>query len=331
MKPTGLMVMYPNAAGEVYGETLGAEIERRVDLIAPVLSADALAANLGLLAEVEVIFSGWGAPLMDETFLAHASKLQAVFYAAGTVRAWATDALWRRGIIVTTASAVNAVPVAEYTIATIFFSLKNGWRHALGVRRFGRHVPQLSCAGAFHSKLGLISFGTVARLVYDHLRTSDLEILVYDPHLSPLQAAGFGVRLVALGEIFASCEVVSLHTPLLPETQGLIGREHFNAMKPGATFINTARGEVVREAEFIEVFKKRSDLTAVLDVTSPEPPVDGSPLYALPNVVLTPHIAGSLGGECRRLGQAMIDEFDRWSAGQPLRWQVTGEKAALMA
>jgi phosphoglycerate dehydrogenase-like enzyme len=234
-------------------------------------------------------------------------------------------------VIVSTASAANAVPVAEYTIATIFFSLKNGWRHALGAQRFCRHVSRVPFAGAFRSKLGLISFGTVARLVYDRLRTSDLEILVYDPHISPLQAAGLGVRLVSLDELFSFCDVVSLHTPLLPETRGMIGRGHFKAMKSGATFINTARGEVVREAELIEVFKERSDLTAVLDVTSPEPPVDDSPLYGLPNVVLTPHIAGSLGGECRRLGQAMIDEFDRWSAGKPLRWQVTEEKAALMA
>ena len=79
--------MYPNAAEEVYGETLSMEIARRINLVAPVLSAEALAANLELLAEVEVIFSTWGAPLMDEAFLSHAPKLQVVFYAAGTVRA----------------------------------------------------------------------------------------------------------------------------------------------------------------------------------------------------------------------------------------------------
>jgi phosphoglycerate dehydrogenase-like enzyme len=102
-------------------------------------------------------------------------------------------------------------------------------------------------------------------------------------------------------------------------------------MKYGATFINTARGELVREVELIKVFTARDDLTAVLDVTSPEPPEDGSPLYTLPNVVLTPHIAGSLGRECRRLGRVMIDEFDRWSAGRPLRWQLTREKTRTMA
>jgi phosphoglycerate dehydrogenase-like enzyme len=124
---------------------------------------------------------------------------------------------------------------------------------------------------------------------------------------------------------------VSLHTPLLPETRGLIGREHFAAMKPGATFINTSRGEIVREADLIETFSRRTDLTAVLDVTSPEPPVEGSPLYTLPNVVLTPHIAGSTGRECRRMGETMIAEFDRWTAGSPLQCQVTQAQAALMA
>jgi phosphoglycerate dehydrogenase-like enzyme len=323
--------MYPNAAEEVYGGSLITEIAARVNLLAPVLSAEALIARPDLLKRVEVIFSGWGAPVMDQAFLEKAPRLRAIFYAAGTVRGWATDHVWERGIVVTTASAANAIPVADYTVAALFFSLKNGWHYALGAKRFATQLPRAPCTGAFRSKVGLISFGMVARLVVERLKSSDLEILIYDPHVSPGQAAAAGVTLVSLAEIFSACDVVSLHAPLLPETRGMIGREHFISMKPGATFINTARGEIVRENELIEVLANRGDLTAVLDVTAPEPPAENSPLYTLPNVVLTPHIAGSLGGECRRLGQVMVDEFDRWSRGEPLRWQLTREKAALMA
>lgn len=103
------------------------------------------------------------------------------------------------------------------------------------------------------------------------------------------------------------------------------------AMKLGATFINTARGAVVRENELIEVMMARPDLTAVLDVTWPEPPVEGSPLYTLPNVILTPHIAGSKDRECRRMGRLMIDEFDRWSRGEGLKWGISREKSARLA
>ncbi len=87
----------------------------------------------------------------------------------------------------------------------------------------------------------------------------------------------------------------------------------------------------MREPEMINVLQQRADLYAILDVTYPEPPVPGSPLYSLPNVVLTPHIAGSMYSECRRMGQYMVDECRRYLAGEPLQWAITREKARVMA
>ena len=111
----------------------------------------------------------------------------------------------------------------------------------------------------------------------------------------------------------------------------MIRGSHFELMKPGAAFINTARGAIVNEPEMTAVLERRPEITALLDVTWPEPPVAGSPLYTLPNVVLTPHIAGSQERECRRMGQLMIDEFDRWSKGEPMRWAISRERAAILA
>jgi phosphoglycerate dehydrogenase-like enzyme len=155
--------------------------------------------------------------------------------------------------------------------------------------------------------------------------------LVYSTSLSDDAAKKMNVEKRTLDEIFAGSDVVSLHTPDLPSTKGMITGRHLEMMKPGATFINTARGAVVNEKEMIEVLRKRTDLTAVLDVCDPEPPGLDSPLTQLPNVVLTPHIAGSAGPECQRLGYYMLQEFQRYLAGEPLKFQITKEAAARMA
>jgi phosphoglycerate dehydrogenase-like enzyme len=167
--------------------------------------------------------------------------------------------------------------------------------------------------------------------VRERLRPFDLRVIAYDPFLSAAEAQSLGVEKVALDELFQRSDVVSLHTPWLKETEGMIRGEHFRAMRPGTTFINTARGAIVDEPGLIAALGERPDLTAVLDVTWPEPPVAGSPLYSLPNVILTPHIAGSQGNECRRMGRCMLEEYERWSRGEPVRWQISREKAKLLA
>jgi phosphoglycerate dehydrogenase-like enzyme len=111
----------------------------------------------------------------------------------------------------------------------------------------------------------------------------------------------------------------------------MIQGRHFELMKPRATFINTARGALIRETEMCEVLKRRSDLTALLDVVWPEPPAPDSPLFSLPNIILTPHIAGSRDRECRRMGRLMIEEFDRWNRGEKLQWAISEEKALTLA
>jgi phosphoglycerate dehydrogenase-like enzyme len=331
--PKGIFILAPHAFNQIYGEKIHAEIARRVELVAGVQTAESVAANPALLADVEVIFSGWGAPVMDEKFLAAAPKLRTVFYGAGSIKAMTPDAFWARGITVTSAYAMNAVPVSEFTLATILLSLKRVWRFALETKRLGAFPPSdgVKLPGAYGSKVGLISYGMIARLVRERLMPFDLEVLVYDPFLKPEKAAEAKVKLVSLETIFAECDVVSLHTPWLKETENMIRAEHFEKMKTGATFINTARGAIVNEAGLIEVFTRRTDLTAFLDVTWPEPPVAGSPLYTLPNVVLTPHIAGSLENECRRMGQLMVDEYDRWSRGEAMKWAISKEQAAILA
>jgi phosphoglycerate dehydrogenase-like enzyme len=324
----GLYILDREAFERIYGTEEQRDIDGLVDILAPPQAGESIQNDLTPLADVEVIFSGWGAPLMDETFLAAAPKLRAVFYAAGSVRSFVTEPFWKRGIILTTAATANAVPVSEYTLAAILFGLKLGWRHTMQMKREARYPVRTKVPGCYDSIVGLVSLGLIGRLTRERLRPFDLRVAAYDPFVKPEYARELDVELLPLDELFRRSDAVSLHTPLLKETEGMITGAHIASMKEGATFINTARGAIVRENEMIEVLKQRPDLQAVLDVTYPEPPAAGSPLYTLPNVILTPHIAGSMDAECRRMGRYMVEELRRYVAGKPLRWQVTREAAA---
>jgi len=332
-RPKGLYVLDKEAFELIYGPEEQRDIAELVDVFAPPQTKISVAANTRLLAEADVILSGWGAPVMDGRFLEAAPRLRAVFYGSGSIRYFTTDALWRRNVLVTSSYAANAVPVAEYTLGVILLSLKHFWRLAAQARRGGewRDPARQQVPGAFRRTVGLVSLGMIGQLVRERLQPFDLRVIAYDPLLTAEMSAALKVDPVPLQQLFREADVVSLHTPWLRETEGLIRGAHLAAMKTGATFINTARGAIVREREMIDALRQRPDLTAVLDVTDPEPPAAGSPLRTLPNVVLTPHIAGSLGLECRRMGRYVVEELRRYLAGEPLRWQLTEEKARIMA
>lgn len=112
---------------------------------------------------------------------------------------------------------------------------------------------------------------------------------------------------------------------------GIINKTHFSKMKPCSSFINTGRGAQVVEADMIDALKRDSSISAVLDVTFPEPPEKDSPLYTLDNVFLTPHIAGSLGNEVHRMGEYMLDEFRAYDSGKPVKYSVSLEMLKTMA
>ncbi|ATC65426.1 glycerate dehydrogenase [Nibricoccus aquaticus] len=331
-KPRGLFVLDDWAYEQIYGQELDAAVRQRLEIVAPPLNGAALLKNLHLLQDVEVIMGGWGMRVMDETFLEAAPKLRAVFLGAGSVKAVVSEPFWRRGIEIVSAYSMNAIPVAEFTVAAIIFSLKHVWKYALGMQREKRYLPKTgTMPGAYRTTVGLISLGAIGRRTADMLKSYDLHVIAYDPQCSAAQAAELGVELVSLDDVFKRSHVVSLHAPWLPETERMITGAHFAAMRTGATFINTARGIIVREQEMIEVLRVRPDLTALLDVTKPEPPPPDSPLFTLPNVVLTPHIAGAMDEECRRLGHFLVEELDCFLAGNNSKWRLRREQMAWMA
>lgn len=331
-KKKAALILDEGSAVKIYGPQELATIRDITDLKDGVITPSRIASDPAVLADVQIMFSGWGAPVLDSKFLAHAPKLEAVFYGAGSIRYLVTPAFWEKEIPITSSWSANAIPVAEFTEALILLSLKKFWSASRQCQSPSTFKHPEVC-GAYGAKIGLISLGMIGRLMVERLRAHDLEVLAYDPFVDQAKADALGlrVRLVSLEELFATCEVVSLHAPNLPETRGMITAKLIASMKLGATFINTARGAIVDEAGMVETLQNRPDLCAVLDVTCPEPPVEGSPLYTMPNIVLTPHIAGSMGDECYRMGQYAIDECRRFLAGQELQWRVSRQMAEVMA
>lgn len=329
----GIYFCHQDAWERVYQGRNAQKLQELLDCPAMVLTRENWREHADWLQDVEVIVSSWGGPIVDEKFLELAPNLKLYLYGAGSIKGLMSDAAWERGVRITSAYAANAVPVAEFTLSQILFCLKNGWQlsrrsHDGESELWGVDKPVI---GAFGAKVGIISLGMIGKKVCEFLKPFDVDVLVSSSYGSPDLERELGVRVTSVEEIFKTCDCVSLHSPLLPSTQGMITAAHFRSMKHGASFINTARGAVVREDEMIEVLCERPDLTAVLDVTDPEPPHSESPLLSLPNVVLTPHLAGAFGNECQRLGDYMLDELGRYLQGAPLRWEIRADKAAVLA
>ena len=318
----GLYVMNDDVFDDVYGPEERHAIERYVTVGYDQMNGAALRARPEYLADIDVLITSWGCPELDSRLLAHAPRLRAVFYAAGSVRKVVTPEVWERDITVVSASQGIAARVAEFAVSVIFLSLKHFWRYEQRIRAEGSWVKRWPVPGTVASTVGLVSLGSVGRLVAERLATSDLTIVAHDPYASAEVAAQTSCALVPLKELFMMSDVVSLHPALLPETAGMVGTALLASMKEGATLINTSRGGVIEHEALVTVLANRPDLTAVLDVTDPEPPPPGSALYTLPNVVMTPHIAGNQFTERRALGRGIADEVERLANGQALRWAV---------
>ena len=278
------------------------------------------------LARAEVLVTGWGCPRLDTRVLDAAPRLRAVLHAAGSVKGFATPELWERGITVSSAADANAVPVAEYTLAMILLAGKDlfAFRDLFRARRtfpYGEIVPGIGNHGR---RVGVIGASRIGRRLIGLLRPHDFRVTLSDPYLDEPAAAALGVRLLPLDDLLRASDIVTVHAPETPETRRLLGRRELSLMPDGAVLINTARGSLVDHDALIAELRA-GRLSAVLDVTDPEPLPPDSPLFDLPNAFVTPHLAGSQGNEVARLGRTVAEEAGRLVAGAPLAHGVDQE------
>lgn len=292
--------------------------------------------NPQFFKDTEYIFSTWGMPAFtEEEIKATLPSLRAVFYAAGSVQAFARPFI-NCGIKVFSAWAANGVPVAEYTVAQIILANKGYYTlsrimSAEGAQAARKTMAQRLDCGNYGATVGIIGAGMIGKMVIEKLRAYNLKVVVFDPFLSDEKADELGVTKCSLEQLFTCSSVISNHLANNENTKKMLNYSHFSLMKRNATFINTGRGAQVVEEDLIKVLTQRPDITAILDVTYPEPPVEGSAFYTLDNCILTPHIAGSIGDEVHRMSEYMLEEYVNLTSGKKCQYEVTIKMLETMA
>lgn len=321
-RPRTVLVMRPGLLDDVFPPLVRARIEDAAELRHPAVISefDSPEASVAL-ADAEVLLTGWGCPTVDAALLQRAPRLRAVIHAAGTVKTFLSPDAFDRGIVVSSAAAANAVPVAEYTLAAIIMGTKRVFPLAAMFRdrrthRTGADLDRQHWIGTHGLTIGVVGASRVGRRVIELLRILDAEVLLYDPYVDAAEAGLLGVTPVDLDTLMATSDVVTVHAPDTAQTRGLIDARRIGLMRPGTLLVNTARGSLV-DTQALTGHLVSGRLDAVLDVTSPEPLPPGHPLWDLPNVFITPHLAGAQGNEVGRLGALAVDELVRYAAGSP--------------
>lgn len=284
------------------------------------------------LGRADAALTGWKGVKLTAELIASAPRLQVIAHTAGSVKGLIDVAAWDREIAVCHAASMIADAVAEMCLLLELLCLRRTHEMNAGMRAGTSWAALRTWEGALlrGKKVGLVGCGYVARKHLQLLRPFGCDVSVYDPYLSDASALALGVRKVDLDTLFRESNVVSNHAPVTPETKALVGARALGLLQPSSVFINTARAYTVDYPALCEELRT-GRIYAALDVFEAEPlPLD-SPLFTLPNVVLTPHVAGHSADSHLAQGAAMVAEIGRYFAGEPLQYQVSREQLAIMA
>ncbi len=302
------------------------DVEELTDLYPEVISSENFEQHVDNLKDIEVIFSTWGMLPLTEAQIDMLPSLKAVFYGAGSVKSFAEPFL-KKGIKVSTAWKANAVPVAEFCLGQILLAANGYYQNLRDYKKTTFSDKAYKKAyrgpGVYNIKCALIGTGVISLKLQELLKPFNIETVLVPSRVER--------RTVSLEKAFESCYIISNHLPNRDDNQGILTGEMFRSMPFGATFINTGRGAQVNETEMVEVLKERTDLSALLDVTAPEPVAVDSELLKLPNVYLTTHIAGSMNNELVRMADYVIDDFKHWQKGEAMENEVDFEQFLAMA
>lgn len=325
-RPAAVLIDRHPYSGTIYSARAIDQLSQSFHLIDSDLDVSGFMKNLERYREAELILGTWGLPPFSEEQLEQLPQLRAIFHAAGECRHLYTPACRKRGIIFCTSVEINSSYVAHHVYASIVMALKGASPLRDTLRQTREWEEMAPPRGIYGAKVGLVGLGRIGRLASQHLQALPVTLLAHDSFLPLSEVVSTGCVPASLEEVFATCDVISLHLPGGENTEGLVGRDQILSMKYGSVLLNTSRGSVVRQAELVHALRQRPDLTAYLDVCFPEPPDPRDPLYSLNNCYLTPHISGAIGSERQHLGDAMVEEAMRWNEGKPLQHGISDEQ-----
>lgn len=242
------------------------------------------------------------------------------------------DALQARGIVAVDTTNGSSYPVAEWALALMMIALRNAGAHfrrllAGETVRLERDDPGYLHGELTGKRVGLIGCGHIGRRLLAFLQPFHVQVRVYDPYLAPEIADIFDFIDTTLEQVFTESDIVVCLAPLTPRTRGMIGARELAWLQPSAAFVNVSRGAIVDSAALIARLRV-GDVRAALNVFDPEPiPVD-SEIRQLPNVFLSPHIAGVTAASRPRFFSLMMGELERFFHGHHPRFMLTGRTLA---
>jgi D-3-phosphoglycerate dehydrogenase len=232
------------------------------------------------------------ATTIDAEALEHAPRLRVIARAGVGLDNVDVEAATRAGVMVVNAPTSNIVSAAEHAVALLLAAARNV-PQAMASLRGGQWKRSAFTGVELQDKVvGILGLGKIGVLVAQRLAAFGMTVIAYDPYVAAARAAQLGVRLVGLDELLAESDFISVHLPKNAETAGLLSDRQLGQVKPGVRIINAARGGIVDEAALARALADGRVAGAALDVYATEPCTD-SPLFGLPNVVVTPHLGAS--------------------------------------
>jgi phosphoglycerate dehydrogenase-like enzyme len=266
-----------------------------------------------LLPGVDGIIAGLDT--FDAAALAAADSLQVIARYGIGVNNVDLDAAQAKGIVVTNTPGANARSVAELTAALLLLLARPIIRAAEETRAGG--WPRLTGMSLQDKTVGLVGLGGIGKYVVRLLEPFECRVLAYEVAPDSEFVAHHSVALVPMDELLAESDFVSLHLPANADTKGMVDAAFLAAMKPGASLINTSRGELVDEGALLDALTREHLRGAALDAFAPEPPAAANPLLALPNVIPTPHMGAHTDGAANTMGRMALNDCLAVLRGNP--------------